>query len=264
MTTLTINGKEIQAAEGITVLEVAQQEGIDIPTLCYLKALGPFGVCRLCIVEAEGPGLIPTILPSCTLKVFDGLVITTDSTIIHEMRRTMIELLLASTNLTESLGELAIKFGIETSGFTTAKKDPCILCGLCIRVCRDKIGASALSFAGSNSNEYIVAGEVLMDKEACIGCGTCANICPMQAIKLEDMQSERKIVLYGSVASRFVLIKCDRCGMPHTTQKFIDSVVSRLSEEQRQGFRNLCPECARHYYAHSMTGQFPATEGQNE
>jgi ribosomal protein S27E len=83
----------------------------------------------------------------------------------------------------------------------------------------------------------------------------------MQAIKLEDMQSERKIVLYGSVASRFVLIKCDRCGMPHTTQKFIDSVVSRLSEEQRQGVRNLCPECARHYYAHSMTGQFPAIEG---
>jgi NADH dehydrogenase/NADH:ubiquinone oxidoreductase subunit G len=97
MITLSINGNSIQASEGMTVLEAARQEGIEIPTLCYLKALGPFGVCRLCIVEANGPGLIPAILPSCNLKVFEGLVITTDSSVIHEIRRTMIELLLASS-----------------------------------------------------------------------------------------------------------------------------------------------------------------------
>ena len=258
MITLTINGNPIQAAESMTVLEAARQEGIDIPTLCYLKALGPFGVCRLCIVEAYGPGLIPAILPSCNLKVFDGLVIKTDSAIIHEMRRTMIELLLASTSLTESLKELALKFGVKASGFMTTKKDLCILCGLCVRVCRDRIGASALSLAGSNSNEHVVAEEIQMDKTACIGCGTCANICPVQAIRLEDMESERKIVLYGEVASSFELIKCDMCGIPHTTQKFIDSVVSRLTEEQKKGFKNICPECARRYYAESLTGQFPA------
>jgi predicted molibdopterin-dependent oxidoreductase YjgC len=261
MTTLTINGKEIQASAGMTVLEAARQGGIEIPTLCYLKALGPFGVCRLCIVEANGPGLIPSILPSCNLKVFNGLVITTDSTIIHEMRRTMIELLLASTRLTESLRELAIKFGVETSGFTTTKQDPCILCGLCVRVCRDRIGVSALSFEGSNDNENVVAEEIRINKDVCIGCGTCANICPVQTIKLEDTESERKIILYGSVASRFELIKCDMCGVPHTTQKFVESVVSRLDEDQKKGFKNLCPECARHYYANSMTGQFPAIEG---
>jgi predicted molibdopterin-dependent oxidoreductase YjgC len=258
MTTLSINGIVIQAAEGMTVLEVARQEGIEIPTLCYLKALGPFGVCRLCIVEAYGPGLIPAILPSCNLKVFEGLVITTASTVIHKMRRTMIELLLASTPLTESLRELAIKFNVETSGFTTATKDPCILCGLCVRVCRDRIGASALSFAGSNSNKNVVAEEIRMDKEACIGCGTCANICPLQAVRLEDKEGERKIFLYETVASRFELVKCDICGMPHTTQKFIVSVVSRLNEEQKKSFKNLCPECARCYYAESLTGQFPA------
>jgi bidirectional [NiFe] hydrogenase diaphorase subunit len=258
MITLSINGEEIQAAEAMTVLEVARQEGIEIPTLCYLKALGPFGVCRLCMVEAYGPGLIPAILPACNLKVFDGLVITTDSAIIHEMRRTIIELLLVSTNSTEFLRELAKTFDVEISGFTAAEKDPCILCGLCVRVCRDRIGASALSLAGSNSNEHVVAEEIRMDKEACIGCGTCANICPVQAIRLEDMESERKIILYGEVASSFELIKCDMCGMPHATQKFIDSVVSRLNEEQKKGVKNLCPECARRYYAESLTGQFPA------
>ena len=258
MITLSINGNSIQASEGMTVLEAARQEGIEIPTLCYLKALGPFGVCRLCIVEANGPGLMPAMLPSCNLKVFEGLVITTDSAAIHEIRRTMIELLLASTPLTESLRGLAIKFGIDVSRFMTDKKDPCILCGLCVRVCRDRIGASALSFAGSNSNEHVVAEKIRMDKEACIGCGTCANICPVQAISLEDMETARKIVLYGKVASWFELVKCDMCGMPHTTQKFIDSIVSRLNEEQQRGFKNLCPECARHYYAEAMTGQFPA------
>ena len=101
MIALTINGNPIQASEGMTVLEAARQEGIEIPTLCYLKALGPFGVCRLCIVEANGPGLMPAILPSCNLKVFEGLVITTDSAVINEIRRTMIELLLASTPLTD-------------------------------------------------------------------------------------------------------------------------------------------------------------------
>jgi NADH dehydrogenase/NADH:ubiquinone oxidoreductase subunit G len=258
MITLSINGTPIQASEGMTVLEAARQEGIEIPTLCYLKALGPFGVCRLCIVEANGPGLIPAILPSCNLKVFEGLVITTDSAVLHEIRRTMIELLLASTPLSESLRGFAIKFGVEASRFTPDKKDPCILCGLCVRVCRDRIGASALSFAGSDSNRHVVAEEIRIDKEACIGCGTCANICPVQAIKLEDMESDRKIVLYGKVASRFELVKCDICGNPHTTQEFIDSVVSRLNEEQKKGVRNLCPECARHYYAEAMTGHFTA------
>ena len=170
----------------------------------------------------------------------------------------MIELLLVSTNSTESLRELAKTFDVEISDFTTAQKDPCILCGLCVRVCHDRIGASALSLAGSNSNEHVVAEEIRMDKEACIGCGTCANICPVQTIKIEDMESERNILLYGEIASSFELIKCDMCGMPHTTQKFIDSVVSRLTEEQKKGFKNLCPECARLYYAESLTGQFPA------
>ena len=254
---LKINGRKIFAAEGITVLEAARQEGIDIPTLCYLKALGPYGVCRLCIVEAVGPGLIPAILPSCSLKVSEGLVITTHSPLIQSIRRTIIELLLACTSLTEPLKMLGHKFGMETSRFISTKSDPCILCGLCVRVCRTRIGASALSFA-SGANEQVVAERIRMNAELCIGCGTCANICPVQALQLEDSEAERRIILYGEVVKRFDLVKCEGCGTPYTTQKFIDSIISRLADEQRCGLKNLCPECARQYYAEALTGQFPS------
>jgi bidirectional [NiFe] hydrogenase diaphorase subunit len=254
---LKINSREVQAAEGMTILEAARQEGFDIPTLCYLKALGPYGVCRLCIVEAEGPGLIPAILPSCNLTISEGLIVITNSTIIQSMRRTILELLLASTPLTEPLKGMADKFGIETSRFTSAKSDPCILCGLCVRVCRDRIGASALSFT-SVGNEQVVAERIRMNAELCIGCGTCANICPMQAIQLEDSEAERRIILYGEVVKRFDLVRCEGCGTPYATQKFKDSIISRLAHEQRCGLKNLCPECARQYYAEALTGQFPS------
>jgi len=247
----------VQAAAGMTVLEVARQEGLDIPTLCYLKALGPYGVCRLCIVEAAGPGLIPTILPSCNLTISEGLIIITDSPVIQSMRRTILELLLASTPLTDPLKVMAGNFGIKTSRFTSAKSDPCILCGLCVRVCRYKIGASALSFA-SAGNGQVIAERIGMDPELCIGCGTCANICPVQAIQLEDLEAERRLILYGTVVRRFDLLKCDGCGAPYTTREFIDSIISRLDHEQKCSLKNLCCECARQYYAEALTGQFPS------
>src|SRR5512143_2874845 len=152
MITLTINGRQIEASPGTTVLEVAQGEGIDIPTLCYHRALGPYGVCRLCVVEVEGPRLMRTVAPSCNLAVSEGLVVETDSPFIRGMRRTIVELLLCSTPLTESLKKVAAALGVEATRFKSVEKDACILCGLCVRVCREKIGVAALSFAGNPGN----------------------------------------------------------------------------------------------------------------
>lgn len=256
MIDLTINGRQIKADEGTTVLEVARSEGIDIPTLCYHRALGPYGVCRLCVVEAEGPGLVRTVASSCNFTVSEGLIVETDSSLIRTMRRTIVELLLASEPVTEPLREIARRLGVETTRFTSTESDHCVLCGLCVRVCREKIGAAALSFAGRPDNRHVVAGEIRLDPEACIGCGTCAMVCPVAAISSEDRGYEREIVLYGDVANRLELLRCDFCGAPSTTRKFLDMVISRMNDEQKKGMKNLCPDCARRYYAVALTGQF--------
>lgn len=255
MVRLQINGVEIAAAEGATVLEVCREAGIDVPTLCYMKPLGPYGVCRLCIVEAEGPALPRTVLSSCNLAVSEGLDIETESPLILSLRKTIVELLLASTPVTEPLKALATSLGITVSRFRMEKSDPCVLCGLCVRVCRDAIGPGALSFAGSSTNAQVVAGSVVLDPQACVGCGTCANLCPVSAIRVEDDGDERRMTVYGELRNRLELVSCEICGARHTTERFVQLIESRLSGEQRKGFRNLCPECSRQAFAASLTGE---------
>ena len=257
MVSITINDKELHVADGTTVLEATGQEGIRIPTLCYSKALGHQGFCRLCVVEAEGPGLNRTILPSCNLSVFEGLVIDTNTPLIQSIRKTIVELLLANTQPHSALAAIAEELGADTTKPRSAVQDPCILCGLCIRVCRCSAGASALSFARTEKNPRVIAGKIVLDTDACIGCGTCANICPVQAIRVEDRQSVRSILIYDKVANEIELAACDMCGSHHATHKFIESVRLRLDPEQRSALKNLCPECARLCHADALAGQFP-------
>ena len=93
MVTFTINDREIQAEEGKTILEVAQDEGINIPTLCYHKELSPYGACRLCVVEIVA-GARPCLQVSCLYKVTEGLVVKTDTERVLKARKIIIELML--------------------------------------------------------------------------------------------------------------------------------------------------------------------------
>jgi bidirectional [NiFe] hydrogenase diaphorase subunit len=252
---IKIDRKEIEVDEGATVLEIARNEGIDIPTLCYHEALGPYGACRLCVVEAEGPLLRRSLMTSCNLKVSEGLSVDTNSSLVTLSRKVIFELLLGRASDTGPLVEMAGRFGVGKTRFKTGKRDDCVRCGLCVRVCRDKIGASAISFAGRGQRRQVTA-EFGKLSETCIGCGACANICPTAAIRLEDRGDERKIYLWDNIISKFTLIRCVSCGIPYAPRMFLDYVALRSNVHDRLTGKDFCPECVKKYYAEAAKGEF--------
>ncbi len=184
MINLIINDRQIEAEEGETVLQAAEAAGIRIPTLCYHKALSPSGACRLCVVEiVAGPR--PGIQASCIYSVQEGLVIRTDTERVLKARRMMMELLLARSPESDKLQELARELGVTRTRVKKRKQEKkhpnCILCGLCVRMCRERMGVSVVGFAKRGIEREISPP---FDKRSaiCMGCGACEFICPTGAI----------------------------------------------------------------------------------
>ena len=194
--TLEIDGKEVKAKEGTTILEAARSVGIDIPTLCYHKALTPYGGCRLCIVEIFR-GRRSRIVTSCVYPVEEGLVVKTQSDAVVKDRKVLIELMLARAPKAKVIQDLANQYGVKKTRFKT--EDPenlCILCGLCARVCEERIGVSAINFVGRGVERKVQTpfqGTLDVDFDVCIACGACAHICPTGAIKLEDITPKKPV-----------------------------------------------------------------------
>ncbi len=188
--TLEINGKKVEAKEGMTVLEAAKSAGIEIPTLCYHEALKPYGACRLCTVEITSAGAI-RLVASCQYPVEEGLVVNTDTPQVMKSRKMIVELMLARCPTVPKIQELGREYGIDKSRFRV-KEELCILCGLCARMCEEVVGVSAINFH-KRGFEREVTTPFTEISEACIGCGACAKICPTGAITLEDIYG-RKIV----------------------------------------------------------------------
>jgi bidirectional [NiFe] hydrogenase diaphorase subunit len=244
MINLIINGKEIEAPEGTTVLEAARNAGIYIPTLCYYEALEPEGTCRLCIAEMSG-AIRPSIRISCLQEVKEGLIVETETERIKKNRRLMLELLLGRSPYSKELLDLAAKCGVMTSRFLTGENDDCVRCGRCVRVCRDKIGAYALCWV-NRGYERKVTTDFERLSEYCIGCGSCAQVCPTGAIKMEDRGDERKISTWGQVLARFKLEKCEKCGRPFATKKYLQWMKERAYKPKGLELVDIiCPECIR-------------------
>ena len=206
MINITIDGRKLQVPEGWTILEAARENGVQIPTLCYHEALEPYGACRLCVVELER-GSKSQLVASCVYPCEEGAVVHTDSEMVRRSRRTTVELLMASAAHIPLIQELAAQVGV-TESRVRLKPDDCILCGLCVRACKEIVGVSAISLVNRGIDKKVKPPFEIASRD-CIGCSTCVFICPTGAIKLEDIGEPR---LVHHWASDFEVVQCRICG----------------------------------------------------
>jgi bidirectional [NiFe] hydrogenase diaphorase subunit len=211
--TFTINGVAVTAEAGTNVLDVARAHGFEIPSLCHHEAVTPYGACRLCLVEITKGGR-KKITTSCNYEVLDGIEVKTDSEEIRRHRANVLELILAEAPGSERVRRLAAELGVTTSRFARKsdaelKRDDCMLCGLCVRVCEEIVGVSALSFNGRGDKKG-VGGPFLEEPKACIACGACAWVCPTDCIGFVEEDGMRKVVRWG----RSLPLEKDENGRP--------------------------------------------------
>ena len=210
--TLRIDDKEVKANEGATILEAARKVGIEIPTLCYSSALSPFGACRVCSVEITDKRGRKKIVTSCNYPVYEGLVVSTKSDKVLKTRRLLLELLLARCPKVKKIQDLAQKYGVQASRFwiDDAEED-CILCGLCARVCEERIGVYAINFAKRGVEREVTTPYHRLSDD-CIGCGACAIVCPTNSKRIrintyptlpEDIEKIEQQFLKGTKDENF-------------------------------------------------------------
>ena len=232
-----MNGATIETQPGRTVLEVARDNGIHIPTLCYHPALKPSGSCKLCAVEVENIGRRRMTLLSCVLKAKAGLVINTQSEAVRQARFKAFERLIQLAPQSQRLHDLAHREDIDLP----AAPDGCIRCRLCVRVCKEVVGQAALRMVRQAGREMVtpVPGK-------CIGCGTCANLCPTQVIDVQDKGPLRIIKIRDEVIGQHHLERCEGCGKYYDTQKHVYMAEQRTSlHAQSKEQHHYCPACIK-------------------
>lgn len=175
-----IDGKEVKATDGMTVLEVAQQAGIHIPTLCYHEKLEPYGACRLCIVEVESRGWT-RLAVACVYPAEKNIIVRTRSEKVDRIRKTIIELLLAHAPDAFDLLDLAKEYGADRDRFEK-EASFCIHCGLCVRYCAEVKKKNAVGFVDRGTRREISFIPELAAKE-CWNCKECFPLCPTEALQ---------------------------------------------------------------------------------
>ena len=187
MITFRMNGLEVNAEEGSTLLDVARFYGLEIPTLCHNEGLTPFGGCRLCVVEI-GEGLRSKLVSACTYPAENGLVVRTDSARVWASRRMMIELMLAMAPGSKILQDLASQFGVTRVRFPV-RDGECVLCGLCTRICAEQMDAAAIGFQ-QRGHKRKISTPFDMRSDVCRLCGACMYICPACQLRCQGPQAE--------------------------------------------------------------------------
>jgi NADH dehydrogenase/NADH:ubiquinone oxidoreductase subunit G len=212
---LTINNVPVTARDGVTILEAARENGIEIPTLCYLKDFSPVGACRICVVEVEGSR---ALVGSCHTPAVEGMVVQTHSPKVLAARKVLVELMMAShpdvcivcnaANCCE-FRRLAADLDIGLPRFRTRKhfyaiedENPfivrdmskCILCRRCVTTCRNKNGKSIFSIAyrGFESKVIFKLDQPVGGEDTCLDCDACITGCPTGALRKPFKTGEAK------------------------------------------------------------------------
>ncbi|MBN2060453.1 MAG: (2Fe-2S)-binding protein [Deltaproteobacteria bacterium] len=170
-----IDGKEVKAKEGMTVLEAAQGADIHIPTLCHHEKLEPYGGCRLCTVEVDVRGRT-NFVAACLYPVAPDLVVRTRSEKIDKIRKMILELLMAHAPDSPQLLDMAKEYGADRNRFEK-ESSFCVLCGLCVRYCAEVKKKNAIAFINNGSKREISFIPEIASKE-CWNCKECFPLCP--------------------------------------------------------------------------------------
>ncbi len=231
MISLTINGNKYEDEEGATILNIARANGIHIPTLCYMEGVSDIGMCRLCVVEVEGYDMM---LAACRTKAKDGMVINTESEMLTDYRKSMLELILSNHNQdcmscpangSCELQDLCNVFGVEHAGhsgsrvkiesklpklkdnpFITYDPSKCIHCQRCVNVCH-QIACNGTLKNGRSGVYHMVEAPFGADykESGCESCGNCASVCPTGALTLKCEAT------YRDWEVKKVLTTCPHC-----------------------------------------------------
>ncbi len=262
MLTATIDGHEVQAPEGTTILDACRRLGIDTPTLCYLETLTPVNVCRVCVVEVEGSRVL---VPACSRKLEAGMKIQTDSERVRHSRRVVLEFLGSSVDVSLTGPEVhgwMNRYGADVNRFGPAAatvRQPvkidnelyvrdysrCILCYKCVEACgEDAQNTFALGVAGRGFDAHISTEFTTpLPESACVYCGNCIGVCPTGALMFKSEYDMRQAGTWDETKQAVTETVCAYCGVGcmlelHVQDNSIVKVTSPLDNSVTAG--HLC------------------------
>jgi predicted molibdopterin-dependent oxidoreductase YjgC len=259
---ISVDGREVDVADGSTILDACRGLRVDTPTLCYLETLAPVNACRACVVEVEGSR---ALVPACSRRVEAGMAIQTDSQRVRRSRRVVLELLASSVDLGLTAPEVRgwmDRYGVDPGRFGDAvatvaqpvKVDNelyvrdysrCILCYKCVEACGvDAQNTFAIAVAGRGFEAGIASEfDVPLPDSACVYCGNCIGVCPTGALMFKSEYDLREAGTWEESRQHVTETICPYCGVGcalelHVQDNRIVKVTSPLDSSVTHG--HLC------------------------